>query len=223
MDLDRADAAGGSVEPSTSFHAPAEECLRADFYDFISALLASPPDAARLRSLAALAPGEDALGLGKDALGRAAGALAKIAAASTPASAEREFHNLFVGLGRGELLPYGSYYTTGFLNEKPLARLRDDMARLGIKRAAGNFEPEDNIASLSAMMAGLILGRFGAPASLKTQRDFFAAHIAPWAEHFFTDLEAAQHATLYAPVGAMGQAFIAIEKEAFRLESATAD
>ena len=74
----------------------------------------------------------------------------------------REFHDLFIGLGRGELLPYASYYLTGFLHEKPLAKLRGDMIDLGIERAEGVAEPEDNIASLMEMMAGLIRGEFGA-------------------------------------------------------------
>ena len=68
---------------------------------------------------------------------------------------EREFFDLFIGLGRGELLPYGSYYLTGFLHERPLARLRDDLAALGIERAEGNVEPEDHAAILCEIMAGL--------------------------------------------------------------------
>ncbi len=86
---------------------------------------------------------------------------------------EREFNALFIGLGRGELLPYASYYLTGFLNEKPLASLRHDMAARGMTRAPNVYEPEDNIASLMEMMAGMIVGRFGAPATLADQRDFF--------------------------------------------------
>ncbi len=192
-----------------------EEILRADFYDFLSALLAAPPDRARLEALSRLEAGSDEIG-------RAAAALARIASDFDAARAKREFHDLFVGLGRGELLPYASYYMTGFLNEKPLARLRGDMARLRIKRATGKFEPEDGAASLMSMMAGLIRGRFGRPAPLAEQRAFFGAHIGPWAEHFFSDLEAAERSVLYAPVGAMGRALMRIEKEAFRLGAETA-
>ncbi len=107
---------------------------------------------------------------------------------------------------------------TGFLNEKPLATLRRDMARLGIARAEAVKEPEDNIASLCEMMAGLIRGSFGAPADLRTQKDFFSAHLAPWAEHFFTDLEGAEASVLYAPFGKIGRAFMEVEREAFRME-----
>ena len=76
---------------------------------------------------------------------------------------------LFIGLGRGELLPYASYYLTGFLNEKPLARLRQDMAARGLSRAENVFEPEDNIASLMEVMGAMIVGRFVAPTDLPDQ------------------------------------------------------
>ena len=187
-----------------------EDGLRADLYDLLAAILARPPSRAFLDRLAGLA------GDGSP-LGRAIVALARVAGATTERAAEREFNALFVGLSRGELLPYASYYLTGFLHEKPLALLRADMARLGIARAEGTRDPEDNIASLSEMMAGLIRGRFGAPADLTTQRDFFAAHLAPWAAHFFTDLEGAENSVLYAPVGAVGRHFVEIEREAFRM------
>lgn len=187
-----------------------EDRLRADLYDFLGTLLARPPDAALLRHCG---------GLIGDAtpLGQAVGALARVAQASNPKGAEREFNALFIGLGRGELLPYASFYLTGFLNEKPLAVLRNDMRARGISRAPTVFEPEDNIASLCEMMAGMILGRFGAPAPLDAQREFFNRHIGPWAGHFFTDLEAADASVFYAPVGAMGAAFVEIEKQAFRM------
>ncbi|MFV0300011.1 MAG: molecular chaperone [Paracoccus sp. (in: a-proteobacteria)] len=187
-----------------------DERLRAEFYDFLAGLLARPPSAEQLAGAAALR-GDDS------PMGRAIDALAGIAAHTSPRRAEREFNALFIGLGRGELLPYASVYLTGFLHEKPLALLRRDMGRLGIHRADDVFEPEDNIASLMEMMAGLIAGRFGPPAGLQTQREFFSRHIAPWAGPFFADLEAAKGSVLYAPVGQIGRLFIEIETEAFRL------
>ncbi len=188
-----------------------EDLLRADLYDFLAAMLARPPSRDLLDRAAALA-GDDS------DIGRGVAALARIARASTETAARREFDALFIGLGRGELLPYASYYMTGFLNERPLAMLRRDMARLGIARAEAVKEPEDNIASLCEMMAGLIRGSFGAPADLRTQKDFFSAHLAPWAEHFFTDLEGAEASVLYAPFGKIGRAFMEVEREAFRME-----
>jgi len=189
-----------------------EDVLRAGLYDLLAALLARPPARDLIDRVAGLTGDEGEMG-------RAMGALARLAKATTEPEAEREFNALFIGLARGELLPYASYYMTGFLNEKPLAVLRADMRRLGIERAANVYEPEDNIASLCEMMAGLILGRFGEPAGLGTQKDFFSAHIGPWAEHFFADLEGAKASVFYAPVGAVGRAFMEIEREAFRMGS----
>ena len=192
-----------------------EDRLRADLYDFLAAMLARPPDRTLLDRAAAL-EGDDT------PIGRGVAALARVARATTETSARREFNALFIGVGRGELLPYASYYMTGFLNEKPLARLRRDMARLMIEREKNVHEPEDGIASLCEMMAGLIRGTFGAPASLAEQRDFFATHLGPWAGHFFSDLEGADSSVLYAPVGKIGGAFMDVEREAFRMEGAAA-
>jgi TorA maturation chaperone TorD len=114
-------------------------------------------------------------------------------------------------------MPYASYYLTGFLHEKPLSLLRDDMRRHGIRRADTVKEPEDGIASLCEMMGGMIRGRFGPAVDLAGQREFFGRHIAPWAGHFFTDLERAKGSLLYAPVGTVGRTFMQIEKDAFRL------
>ena len=189
---------------------PEEETLRADLYALLAKLLSGAPDQATLQQLAALTGDDSDLGSGITAL-------ARVANITSPEAATREYNALFIGLGRGELLPYASYYLTGFLNEKPLATLRNDMTRLGIERAPNVYEPEDNIASLSEMMAGMIRGRFFGAASLAEQKRFFNTHVGPWAGHFYSDLEAAKNSVLYAPVGAIGKAFIEIEKEAFRM------
>ena len=94
------------------------------------------------------------------------------------------------------------------------------MAVRGITRAQNVYEPEDNIASLMEMMGGMIVGRFGTPATLEDQKTFFNKHIAPWAAHFFSDLEAAKNSVLYASLGTLGRAFMEIEREAFRMTSA---
>ncbi len=190
-----------------------EDRLRADLYNFLGLLLSAPPDQILLDQTKALS-GDDS------DLGKAIAALARVAKVSKPKRVESEFNALFIGLGRGELLPYASYYLTGFLNEKPLAALRTDMAVRGMTRAPNVYEPEDNIASLMEMMGSMIVGRFGAPAALDDQKTFFNKHIAPWAEHFFSDLEAAKNSVLYASVGSVGKAFMEIEREAFRLTTA---
>ncbi len=189
-----------------------EDLLRADLYRLLATLLAKAPAPETLSMCAALSGDESDLGGGITAL-------AKLASATTPKAAEREYNALFIGLGRGELLPYGSYYLTGFLNEKPLARLRDHMAQFGIERSADVKEPEDHIATLCEIMSGLILGDYGDPLSVEDQHAFFNTHVATWAPHFFKDLEAAEGSVFYAPVGKIGRAFMEIEIEAFRMEA----
>jgi TorA maturation chaperone TorD len=184
--------------------------LRAQCYALLARFLASPPTAETL----ALARG--LRGDGSD-LGRALDALAAVAAKTTPNAAEIEYHDLFIGVAQGELQPYASYYLTGFLHEKPLADLRGEMAVLGIVRRVGVHEPEDHIAALCEMMAGLISGAFDARADLDAQRKFFERHIAPWAPRFFADLESAKAAVLYMPIGTIGRLFMRIENEAFAM------
>lgn len=189
-----------------------EDRQRADLYNFLGLLLAGPPSEMLLEQCADLG-GDDG------PLGTAINALAKIARLSKPAQVEREFNKLFIGLGRGELLPYASYYLTGFLNEKPLASLRRDMAVRGMRRALNVYEPEDNIASLMELMGAMIVGRFGPPAPLDDQKVFFNRHITPWAGHFYSDLEAAKNSVFYAAVGAVGRVFMEIESEGFRMSA----
>ncbi len=191
---------------------PEEDRLRADLYNFLGLLLAGPPDEMLLAQTASLSGDDSALGQGINTL-------AKIAKITKPRSVESEFNKLFIGLGRGELLPYASYYLTGFLNEKPLSILRNDMAAQGLARAENVFEPEDNIASLMEMMGALIVGRFGSPASLEVQKTFFNKHLAPWAAHVYAALEGAQNSVFYASVGTVGRAFMEIETEAFRMSA----
>jgi TorA maturation chaperone TorD len=187
-----------------------EDWARAEHYRLLGRLLAAPPDAEMLALCAGLEGGDTAIG-------EALRALAREAAATTPEAVRDEHFALFIGIGRGELLPYASYYLTGFLNERPLAKLRVDMARLGIEREANVKEPEDHIAALCEMMAGLITGEFAYPLDLAGQRAFFDAHLAAWGPRFFADLEAAAAARLYRPVGALGREFLEIEVAAFAM------
>ena len=202
----------GMTQSAPSSQIKAEDQLCADLYDLLGLMLSGPPDAELLAKSAGLAGDETELG-------QAISALARVAKISKPQAVEREFNALFIGLGRGELLPYASYYLTGFLNEKPLASLRRDMAARSMVRAPNVYEPEDNIASLMEMMAGMITGRFGAVATLDDQKTFFNRHIAPWAGHFYSDLEAAKNSVLYASVGAAGRVFMEIEAEGFRMSA----
>ena len=148
-------------------------------------------------------------------LGLAHAALAEAAERASVERVEREYFDLFIGLGRGELLPYGSYYLTGFLHERPLARLRAHLDKLAIERAEGQAEPEDHAAILCEIMTGLASRRFPAPAG--TDREVFEQHLAPWIGRFFADLEQAETADFYRRVGALGRVFVQIETEAFAL------
>ena len=198
------------ADTATRIDVAEEDQLRAQCYWLLARLLASAPDRGLLDLVGGLTGDETELGV-------AINTLAKAARATTVSNAEEEFFNLFIGVGQGELVPYGSYYLTGFLNEKPLASLRLDMSRLGMSRAEGVVEPEDNIASLCEMMAGMIMGDFGEPVDLPTQRAFFDRHIGSWAPRFFEDLEAARNAALFMPVGTIGRLFMVVETEAFQM------
>ena len=142
-------------------------------------------------------------------------ALSAAAASINPEQIEREYFDLFVGLGRGELFPYASYYLTGYLYGRPLARVRETLKQLGLERIEGQSEPEDHAAILLEVMAGLANGQIVAPG--ETARDIFETHLKPWIGRFFSDLEHAQAATFYACVGTLGRIFTEVEAEAFSL------
>jgi TorA maturation chaperone TorD len=180
-------------------------------YTLLAQMLSRAPDETLLAAVRTL--GDDAT-----PFGHALGALAREAAQATPRTAMREYNALFIGVDRGELVPYASYYLTGFLNDRPLAHLRRDMQALGIERAPGIPEPEDHIASLCEIMAGLIAGSYAMPADTGRQKQFFEHHIATWADRFFSDLEGAGSARLYRPVGTAGRLFLQIEAHAFTME-----
>ena len=186
-----------------------EDQHRSSLYVLLSSLLSGPPTKGLLCKVNTLSGGDNKIG---DAV-KTLNTLSKKLDIKT---IEREYNNLFIGVGRGELLPYASFYMTGFLNEKPLANLRDDMKRIGISRSPSTSDPEDHIASLCEMMSGIITNQFYTSLSLRQQSDFFATHLGPWAKHFFDDLIAAEYSVFYAPVGALGKAFIEIETESFK-------
>jgi len=127
-----------------------------------------------------------------------------------------EYHALFVGLGRGELLPYGSVYLTGFLQEKPLADLRTDLQRLGFEVTETTHEPEDHAGALCEVM-GIMAGSPD-EFSHETQKVFFSQHMGSWMTEFFDDLIKARDSGFYRAVGEFGHAFITIEKQYFAME-----
>ncbi len=186
-----------------------EDVLRAQLYRLLALYLQAPPKQDEL-DLAAQLNGDES------PLGQAISTVAQLAGKCEEPALKQEYNDLFIGMGRGELLPYASYYLTGFLNEKPLAKLRGDMAELGIKRAEHIKEPEDHAGALCEMMAGLIEGDFG-DGSLEGQKEFFNKHLSAWIRHFFTDLENAKSSVFYAALGTVGKAFMEIEEAAFQM------
>jgi TorA maturation chaperone TorD len=206
-------ARSGMAASQTARAADVDEidAARGREYALLSVLLARAPDRSLLERLADLSGDSSPLGVAHTALAQAAGR-------TSVAQVEREYFDLFIGLGRGELLPYGSYYLSGFLHERPLARLRAHLARLGIERAEGQSEPEDHAAILCEIMAGLATGEL--PATPGADREVFAQHLSPWIGRFFADLECASAADFYRIVGALGRTFLEIETAAFALAEA---
>ena len=184
--------------------------LRAHEYGLLAVLLGRAPAKDLLERLSELKGDATPLGLAHIAL-------AELASEIDPDELSREFFELFIGVGRGELLPYASYYLTGFLNERPLARVREDLNGLGIERAEGHHDPEDHLAILCEVMAGLAAGRFEVESG--AERRFFERHLKPWAARFFADLETARHARFYRPVGTIGRIFMEIEAQAFAMDA----
>nr|WP_256476343.1 molecular chaperone TorD family protein [Siccirubricoccus soli] len=183
------------------------EAERARLFALLGRLLSAAPDAALLAGLA---------GLRGDAspLGSALSGLAEAAASARPQAVEQEYFALFIGVGRGELLPYASYYLTGFLHERPLAELRARLARLGIVRSPEVAEPEDHLAFLCEAYAGLLEGRFG---RREDAPEFFDRHLRPWAGRCCADLEGAAAAVFYRAVGRLGRTAFEIEQAALEL------
>ena len=181
---------------------------RATQYLMLANLLARAPAVGLLRDLSNLHGDASPLGLARLAL-------ADAACGAEPAAIASEYLNLFIGVGRGDILPYASFYLTGFLHERPLARVREDMARLGLERQDSVFEPEDHITSLFEIMAGLVGGSFEAPA--KAAGDFFVRHIEPWVPRLMADIAAAPASRFYKHVARLGAVWLEIESEAVRL------
>lgn len=189
-----------------------EQRYRASVYALLAALLRAPPSAELLAHLRALAPAAETA---EDELSAAMAALAEAAENADPARLEDEYNQLFIGLGRGEVLPYGSYYRTGFLMEKPLSDLREDLRRLGFVRADDTREPEDHIAALYEVFSVIIADSHG----FEEQQRFHAAHIDPWTARFFEDLGTAQSADFYRFVARFGAAMTKLETTYLSLDS----
>lgn len=189
----------------------AEDEARAGVYLLLGTLLRSAPTLEILDQVKRLGAAE-----GRDLFALAWEGLKLAAERVQAAELEDEYQELFIGLGRGELVPYGSWYLTGFLMEKPLGELRRDLRALGFEREPDVHEPEDHIAALLDVMAQMAMD---SQMSVDRQRAFFQAHLGPWVERFCADLEAAQAALFYKAVSRLGGAFFALERRYLEMES----
>jgi len=185
-----------------------EELYRAQVYQLLARLLGAPVDDELIDILKNI-NGDDS------PLGVALNGLKDLAHRITLEEAVDEYSELFIGVTQGELIPFKSFYLTGFLNEKPLGEVRAHMEEIGIAKSDDEGDPEDHIASLFEMMNGMIDGSFGKPFTLPEQVRFFDNHIGNWAPKFFRDLEVAEAARFYVPVGRIGKLFMDVESEAF--------
>jgi TorA maturation chaperone TorD len=188
-----------------------EDAARSGVYALLAALLRDVPDAELLAGVRELAPST-----GRDAFAQAWERL-RLAAASVEMSAmDDEYHQLFIGLGRGELVPYGSWYQTGYLMERPLSQLRDDLAALGFERSPDVREPEDHVAALCEVMAELAQDP---SVDIAGQRAFYEAHMGAWVGRFWSDLEQAETALFYRSVGRLGVVFNELEQRFLTMDA----
>jgi len=189
------------------------QVLRASVYELLAQLLAREPQEATIQGLRDI--GEIDVGEGPMAMGWQ---LMKQAACKTDLPAiHDEYFALLIGVGRGELVPFGSWYMTGFLMEKPVAVLRADLDRLGIERQRDVAESEDHIAALCDAMALIIRNSSEIP--LATQQAFFNDHLAPWVQRFFGDMQNARSAHFYRSVGFFGESFFDFEQQLLHMQS----
>lgn len=189
-----------------------EQRYRAGACSLLAALLRAPPDQLLLDHLLALAPPDD---IDPDPLSMAMSSLAEAARNADLQQLETEYNALFIGIGQGEMVPYGSWYLTGFLMEQPLSDLRDDLRKLGFERSSDTHEPEDHAAAIFEVFSVMISDS----SSLSEQQRFFETHMKPWLERFFADLGYARSANFYKSVAQFGAAIIELESAYFSMRS----
>jgi TorA maturation chaperone TorD len=193
-----------------------EDRARADIYGVLAHLFYSSPSASLLRTITdvRLIEGD----ADQSPLAAAWHELQKAARAADPEAIREEYDHAFITAGRPPVFLYGSVYQTGFLMDKPLARLRDDLAQLGFARNLEVGEPEDHISALCDVMRLLIIGTDdAAPAALSAQREFFMRHIAPWYERLCAAIDAAEQTDFYKKAAAFAKEFFYLEVQSFEI------
>ena len=189
-----------------------EETARAELYGLLSQLYYAAPSVQLLSALrVAVTEAPAAGGFLQEPWQQLVGASRE----SDDAAVTQEFDRLFGGVGKPEVYLYGSHYLSGFLNEKPLVRLRADLDRLGLARDEAMPETEDHIAYLCEVMRYLIAGDDMAVCNLTVQREFFSAHLQPWVGQLCDALSAHPGARFYAAVAQFTRAFVSVETQGF--------
>ncbi|MDP3082067.1 MAG: molecular chaperone TorD family protein [Rubrivivax sp.] len=189
-----------------------EELARAELYGLLSRLWLAPPDAELLAQFGvAVTQAPEAGGH----LEAPWSALVAALRATTLEAAAAEHQALFHGIGKPEVFAYGSFYLAGFLNEKPLAVLRDDLRALGLTRDAESLETEDHVAYILEVMRYLIAGDEVEICNLEQQRRFFRAHVQSWVGDLCSAVEAQPRAQVWRALASFTGAFVQVETQAF--------
>jgi len=189
-----------------------EELARAELYGLLARLWIAPPDVELLMQFRVAVTEAPQPGAFLEAPWQA---LVAAMRATAPETAASEYDALFGGVGKPEVFLYGSYYLAGFLNEKPLALLRADLAQLGLARDETRGETEDHLACVFEVMRYLIAGDDAAVSNLEQQRRFFRTHVQPWAEQCLDAVDAQPRAVLWREVAALTRAFVQVETQGF--------
>ncbi len=189
-----------------------EETARAELYGLLAALYYAPPTPELLAQLRVAVTDAPAPGGFLEAPWRE---LVSVSRQMDDVAIHQEHHALFGGVGKPEVYLYGSHYLAGFLNEKPLAALRGDLAALGLARDELMAETEDHIACLCEVMRYLIAGDDVAVANLTQQKRFFGTHLQPWVMDLCDAVQQHPRAVFYAATAELTRAFISVELQGF--------
>jgi TorA maturation chaperone TorD len=201
-------------EPLPTTGALDEETARAEIYGLLAQLYYAPPPPELLSALRVAVTEAPAQGAYLEEPWRQ---LVGVARELDDRAIAQEYDALFGGVGKPEVYLFGSHYLSGFLNEKPLARLRQTLAGLGLGRDEAMPETEDHIAYVCEVMRYLIAGDDVAVANLTRQREFFVEHLQPWAGSLCDAISAHPRARFYAQLAEFTRAFMSVEAQGFDL------
>jgi TorA maturation chaperone TorD len=193
-----------------------EETARSELYGLLALVYYAPPAPDLIANLRVASTEAPAAGAFLEAPWQA---LVGVAREMTDGAIQAEYNTLFGGVGKPEVYLYGSHFMSGFLNEKPLARLRTELAELGLARDDAMSETEDHVAYLCEVMRFLIAGDDVAVANLTRQQAFFATHLQPWVLTMCDDIQKHPKARFYAAVAELTRAFVGVEAQGFDMLS----